>query len=225
MRHVVIVGGGAALAQPLLINYLDAGERVTAVVRNTYPEVTHPSHCSDKRWAGRYDVVIDLNDVEEPIDVLVTLTGATRDAKLVNMDKWQWQDVIDACLTAPSQALSALLPKVKPCGNVVVVGSVIGSMGGYGCANYAAAKAGLVGLVRAAANEHAKRNVKVNLLELGFMDVGMGARLEPKVREAATASIPLRRFGTAEDFVRAVEFLATTDYCTGNILTLAGGLR
>ena len=98
-------------------------------------------------------------------------------------------------------------------------------MGGYGCTNYAAAKAGLVGLVRGAANEWAKHQIMVNLLELGYVDSGMGAELNPRVRDAAVKSIPLGRFATEEDFVHAVEYLATTRYATGTVLTLAGGLR
>ena len=213
MRHVVIVGGGAALAQPLIRRFLITGCKVTAMCRRTDPRV------------GGCDVVALTGGVKDNVDVLVTLTGSTADVKIKDMNKFQWQDVIDSCLTAPAQAMTEMFLKMKPGGNVVVVGSVVGSTGAYGAANYAAAKAGLVGLVRSAALEWASRDIKVNLLELGFIDAGMGARLDPKVKERVLPTIPLRRFGTEEDFVHAVEFLATTKYATGTVLTLAGGLR
>jgi len=218
MRDIVIAGAGAALATPLIEHYLRAGDRVTAVYRNTKPK-SPPGDLSALRVRR-----INQFDPAEGVDVLITLTGATDNAKLGEMTDLQWATVVSDCLAAPFDYLRLCLPHLKD-GNVVVVGSVVGSMGGRGCANYAAAKAGLIGLVRAAANEYARDSVCVNLLELGYTELGMGAELPEKVKDCALGSIPLRRFATAEDFVLAVDFLSRTRYMTGGVLTLSGGLR
>lgn len=226
--HVVIVGGGAALAQPVIEHFTgDSGYGADCYLNRTHPELSDITAVCRTALpiVPGVNVIFELSEVTRPIDVLITMTGAVDNARLDAMTDEQWDKAIAANLTAPFQALRKLLPLVVDNGNVVVVGSIVGSTGGRGCANYAAAKAGLVGLVRAAANEHAARGVCVNLLELGYIDAGMGARLPPKVREAVLPTIPLYRFGAPEDVVLAVDFLARTRYATGTVLTLAGGLR
>lgn len=224
MFHVVVSGCGAALAQPVIRHYLDRFEAegslsdcwVTGLYRKTKSPIDRTSF---------FQLQEDLAPRLQPVDVLVTMHGRADDAKIADMGVTQWERAIQDNLTSVFHVLHDCLPLVRDGGNVVVTGSVVGSTGGYGCANYAAAKAGLLGLVRAAANEHARRGVCVNLLELGFCDAGMGARLPDKVREAALGTIPLRRFASEEDVVAAVDYLARTRYMTGGVLTLAGGLR
>lgn len=216
MSHVCVFAGGAALAKPIIEHFLVKGDYVTAVCRNDPMLSRCCKHLSVVERSGR---------VEAPVDVLVTLPGSTLSDVLERMPLANWVRVLDDTLTAVFEAMHDLLPKMQSGSNVVVVGSIIGSTGGYGCANYAAAKAGLVGLVRAAANELAKRDVCVNLLELGYVNAGMGSRLSPKVREAALTTVPLRRFAEPVEVVQAVDFLSSVRYMTGNTLTLAGGLR
>lgn len=206
MKNWVIVGGNSELAGYLTDGIEDDFSSADRVMR-----LTRASCLPD--------------DAPAQIDVLVTLAGKAHDAKLDGMTTSQWNLGIEDNLSSVGKALLFLLKRVRDNGNVVVVGSVVGSTGGYGCANYAAAKAGLVGLVRSAALEVAGRGVCVNLLELGFIGAGMGARLPQKVRDRVMPTIPLGRFGTPEEFVHAVEFLSTVRYMTGSVLTLAGGLR
>lgn len=165
-----------------------------------------------------------LRDLD-PIDLLVTLTGATSDAKLDAMTPQQWEYVMDANVTTVFNALRHGLPNVKEGGSAVVVGSIVGSTGGYGCANYATAKAALRGLVRAAANENVSRGVRVNLLELGYIDAGMGRRLGQPIKDKIVPAIPMKRFGTLEETVQAIEALEKLTYMTSGVLTLAGGMR
>ena len=224
--HVVIVGGGAALAQPLIDHWLsgfdDGGSLpfatiISAVCRRSKPK---------EEFANLhvYDSMADPSIIG-PIDVLIIMPADFDNAPLEGMTDKQWDRVLESTLTVPFKALRTFLPWMQEESNVVVVGSIAGKLGGRGCANYAAAKAGLVGLVAAAANESWDRGICINLLESGYMDVGMGAQLSEKVRDSTKLAIPLGRFGTVEDFVLAVEFLAKTRYMTGNVLTLAGGLR
>ena len=152
MRHVCIVGGGSALAQHLIGYYSSEGYRVTAVCHKTPP--VDPVESNVKVMMG-VDMSLPwcaarLSDLD-PINILITLTGAVANAKLTDMTQKQWHSVINANLTSVYQALRYGIPLIEH-GNIVVVGSIVGSAGGYGCANYAAAKAGLEGLVHAAAN-------------------------------------------------------------------------
>ena len=214
--HVVIAGGGAALAQPVIQHYLDQGSKVTAVCRVTTPAIQ----------SDRLAVTTEsLYPEGKYCQLLVTLLGKTADSRLAGMTDDDWRVVIERNLNGAFAALHYAAGWMVNGGNIVVVGSIIGSTGGYGCANYAAAKAGLVGLVRAAANELADRNICVNLLELGFVNCGLGASLKPEVKERARACIPLRRFAEPAEVVEAIAFLSAVRYMTGNTLTLAGGLR
>ena len=199
MSHWCIVGSGSAIGQVLVGNLASLGEKVTAV-------------------AGTERRVLAT---VQPCDVLVTLTGLVDNAKIDSMTDCQWDSVLAATLHAPFNAVRQI--RINNGGRIVVVGSIVGSTGGYGCANYAAAKAGLVGLVRAAANENP--HLCINLLELGYTEVGMGARLSEKVKARILPTIPLKRFARIEEVLDAIDYLGRVTYATGSVLTLAGGLR
>lgn len=222
MARVCIVGGGSALAQPYIARCLARGDEVWAVCRNTFPR--HEVRVIRDDMAGNCSTF--RTKCPEPLDLLVALAGSTGDALLGTAEAGaSWDRVVNNTLTAAFNSLNIALPRMARPGNVVVVGSVVGSTGGYGCANYAAAKAGLVGLVRAAANEWARKGVCVNLLSLGYCDAGMGARLSPEVREKVTRTIPLGRFANPEEVADAIDFLGKVKYMSGDVLPFAGGLR
>lgn len=230
MKHVCIVGGGAALATPLATSLACDDHRVTVIRRHRDGEDQYPlrpgylprvMECGDYQNEARMEAVFDEVGT---IDGLVTLVGTTANAKLERMKLSDWDYVVRANLTTVFVALKYGLPQLRAGGNAVVVGSVVGRTGGRGCANYAASKAGLAGLVRAAANEWADKKVSVNLLELGYINAGMGARLPLDLREKIEQTIPLKRFGAVADFVQTARFLLETQYMTGTTLSLAGGL-
>jgi 3-oxoacyl-[acyl-carrier protein] reductase len=215
VKHIVVVGGGGALAQHVLDRWLGLWNdwEVTCIYRTNKPERSRHAR-----------TVHYLTDVPGLIDLLVCMPGTDCAVKLDRASDEEWQRVLDANLLSVARAFRELLPKMTEGGNVVVVGSVMGRLGGYGCGPYAAAKAGLVGLVRAAANEHARRRVVVNLLELGHVDAGMGARLPAEVRERALKQIPLGRFAQPSEVVEAIDYLARVRFMTGQVLPLTGGL-
>jgi 3-oxoacyl-[acyl-carrier protein] reductase len=215
MKHVVVVGGAGALAQHVVDKWLGLWNawEVTCVCR-----INRPGNLRHGKAAYH------PAEVTSPINVLVCMPGAECAVKLTEASDEEWQCVLDANLLSVARAFRELLPKMAEGGNVVVVGSVMGRIGGYGCGPYAAAKAGLLGLVRAAANEHVRRGVVVNLLELGYADAGMGARLGEKVKAAALASIPLGRFASPAEVVEAIDYLARVRFMTGQVLPLTGGL-
>lgn len=224
--NICITGAGSAIAASLIPHCLALPATVFGVYHRKYPavrfrpEVSHYLDASLYLCRGISDIPLSVE-----FDSLITLQGAIANSKLTKMTNEDWDNVLDANLSSVFRTLRSLLPRVKPMGNVVIVGSIIGSIGGFGCSNYAAAKAGLAGMVRAVANEVADKGICVNLLELGYVSVGMGERLSDNVKENALRTIPLKRFANPSEVVHAIEFLRTTHYMTGNTLTLAGGLR
>jgi len=163
-----------------------------------------------------------------PIDILVNNAGLTRDGLLARMSGEDWDTVLDANLKGAfllTKAVTRGMMK-RRWGRVVNITSVVGLMGNAGQANYAASKAGLIGLTKAVARELASRNVLVNAVAPGFIDTDMTRALTDQQRDALRAQIPLGRLGQPADVARAVLFLASdhADYITGQVLVVDGGM-
>jgi len=162
------------------------------------------------------------------IDVLVNNAGITRDGLLVRMSDHDWRAVIDTNLSGAfylSRAVGKLMMKQR-WGSIVNMASVVGMMGNAGQANYAAAKAGLIGLTKSVARELAGRGVRANAVAPGFIATDMTGALSETAREAATSSIAMGRLGTPEDIAATVAFLASDDaaYITGQVIAVDGGM-
>jgi 3-oxoacyl-[acyl-carrier protein] reductase len=162
------------------------------------------------------------------LDVLVNNAGITRDGLLVRMSDEDWSAVIDTNLTGVFSATKAAAKHMmkQRSGSIVNITSVVGLVGNAGQANYAAAKAGVIGLTRSVARELAPRNVRVNAVAPGFIETDMTAALPEKVREAAREQVAMKRFGSPQDVARAVGFLASDEaaYITGQTLAVDGGM-
>ncbi len=160
--------------------------------------------------------------------ILVNNAGITRDNLLLRMKQEQWDDVIDTNLTAVYRLIKQVLrPMLKArYGRIISVTSVVGVMGNPGQANYVAAKAGVIGLTKSAAQEMANYGITVNAVAPGFITTDMTAQLDDKQREAILARVPMRVMGEAEDIAHAVSFLAGDGarYVTGQTLHVNGGM-
>ena len=162
------------------------------------------------------------------IDILVNNAGITRDGLLMRMKNSDWDDVINTNLKGAFNMIrAASRPMIKKrTGKIINIGSVVGTTGNPGQANYSASKAGLEGLTKAVARELAGRNIQANLIAPGFIVSDMTEALEEKARNAIIENIPLRRLGKPEDVAEAALFLASSasDYITGHVLHVNGGL-
>ncbi len=162
------------------------------------------------------------------LDVLVNNAGINRDALLIRMKESNWDDVIATDLKSDfltTKAAAAMMMRKRK-GSIINISSVVGIMGNIGQANYAAAKAGVIGLTKACAKEMAARNIRVNAVAPGFIETAMTDGIPEKIREGMISSIPMGRMGQPEDIARAVCFLASDDssYITGQVLVVDGGL-
>ena len=162
------------------------------------------------------------------IDILVNNAGINRDRLLLRMNTDDWDQVIQVDLRGAFLCTRFVMPHLikQRSGRVVNISSVVGISGNPGQANYAAAKAGLIGFTKSVAREVASRNVTVNALAPGYISTGMVEKLSEDAREKILSRIPMGRFGAAEDVSEAVVFLCSkgASYITGEVLTIDGGM-
>jgi 3-oxoacyl-[acyl-carrier protein] reductase len=160
--------------------------------------------------------------------VLVNNAGITRDGLAVRMKDEDWDAVLNVNLRGAFACIreAAKLMTKRRCGRIINIASVSGQMGNAGQLNYSSAKAGMIGLTKAAAKELAARNITVNAIAPGFIETDMTASLPEDAQKAYLGHIPLKRFGTVDDIAAAAAFLASdrAGYITGQVLAVNGGL-
>jgi 3-oxoacyl-[acyl-carrier protein] reductase len=170
----------------------------------------------------------DVAARQGPVEVLVANAGITRDALLLRMGEEEWSQVIATNLTGSfrvaKRAAKGMLRLRR--GRLIFVSSVVGLLGSAGQVNYAASKAGLVGMARSLARELGSRNITANVVAPGFIETDMTAELPESTRERYQQQIPLQRYGSARDVAAAVRFLASEEagYITGAVVPVDGGL-
>ncbi|MGB0956104.1 MAG: 3-oxoacyl-ACP reductase FabG [Panacagrimonas sp.] len=178
--------------------------------------------------AGGQSLIESLTKAGTPVSLLVNNAGITRDTLMLRMKDEDWDQVIETNLSAIFRLSRAVLrPMMKAKhGRIISVGSVVGAMGNPGQANYAAAKAGLVGFSKALAREIGSRGITVNVVAPGFIDTDMTHALGEEAHAALLQQVPAGRLGHVDDIAAAVAFLASREagYITGETLHVNGGM-
>lgn len=160
------------------------------------------------------------------IDVLVNNAGLTKDKMFIGMREDDFDQVLNLDLKVPFFLSKAIIKKMNKerSGVIINLASVVGLHGNAGQANYAAAKAGLIGLTKAIAREGAMRNIRVNAIAPGMIDTEMTQSLSERVKGKILDQIPLKRFGSAHEVAKGAIFLAQNDYVTGQTIVIDGGM-
>ena len=178
-----------------------------------------------------YDVCKVIDGVIEKfgkLDILVNNAGITSDKTVLKMSLEEWMRVIQVNLFGTFFCIKAVLPHMieNGWGRIINISSIIALSGNVGQANYAAAKAGIIGLTKSLALELAKKNITVNAVAPGFIETEMTKKIPPEIYEMIKNKIPQKRFGTPEEVARVVSFLADEEssYITGQVYGINGGL-
>jgi len=238
-KIAVVTGGsrgiGAAIAKGLgkegatvIINYNHSHEEAETVVNEIKAmgslAVALQADISDAE-ATRVFIEKALADFGK-IDILVNNAGITRDKTFKKMSFEEWHKVIDTNLSSVFNTCKIALPSMleQKYGRIINISSVIGQAGGFGQANYAAAKAGLVGFSKSLALETAKGGVTVNCICPGYIATEMVNAMPENVREAIIAMVPMKKLGAPEEVAKGVIFICESEYMTGQSLNLNGGL-
>ncbi len=162
------------------------------------------------------------------VDILVNNAGVTRDGLLMKMSEEDFDKVVDTNLKGAFNCIRFVARTMlrQKSGRIISMSSVVGVAGNAGQANYAASKAGVIGLTKSAAKELASRGITVNAIAPGFIETDMTAVLSEKVKEASVAQIPMGQFGSAEDVANLAAFLASDEakYITGQVIHVDGGM-
>lgn len=162
------------------------------------------------------------------LDILVNNAGITKDTLLLRMTEQDWDEVIDTNLKSAFNFSKAAVKQMMSQreGRIINISSIAGVIGNAGQTNYAAAKAGMLGMTKTLAKELASRNIQVNAIAPGFVETDMTNKLTPQQKEALFTMIPLKRVGKPEEIASVVVFLASpaSSYMTGQVLCVDGGL-
>lgn len=161
------------------------------------------------------------------IDILINNAGITKDNILYRMSYKDWDEVLNTNLTGAFNMIKSCIREiVKNEGNIINVSSVVGIEGNVGQANYAASKAGLIGLTKSLAKEFGRKNVRVNAVAPGFIETPMTEKLPDEVKKVALEKISMRRFGKPEEVAKLVRFLVTDGtYINGQVIVIDGGME
>jgi 3-oxoacyl-[acyl-carrier protein] reductase len=184
--------------------------------------------CDIADTAAVNQLIADVEAAFGSIDILVNNAGLTRDNIVPRLKDEDWQVVIDTNLRGAFATIRAAARGMmkRRWGRIINIASVVGLTGNKGQANYAASKAGLIGLTKSVAKELASRNVLANVVAPGFIETDMTAKMTPDAREALSRQIPLERLGTGQDIAGMVTFLASehASYITGQVFVVDGGM-
>ena len=240
-KIAIVTGASRGIGRAIALNLAAAGAHIVAVYQQNKEKADELAQEIEPLGRTCLTVKADVSVEDEvnalidqtmtqfgKIDMLVNNAGMTKDGLIMRMKTEDWHSVLNVNLSGMFYALKAVTkPMMKQrSGKIVFITSIIGLTGNAGQANYAAAKAGVIGLMKSAAKEFASRGIQVNAVAPGFIDTDMTKGLNDEVKKTYLEQIPLKRFGRVEDVAEAVKFLVSekADYITGQVIHVNGGL-
>ncbi|OLR94575.1 beta-ketoacyl-ACP reductase [Actinokineospora bangkokensis] len=228
-RSVLVTGGNRGIGLAIARAFVDGGHKVAVTHRGSgVPDGLFGVKCDVTDTAAVDAAFTEVEEAQGPVEVLIANAGITDDTLLMRMDEDQFTRVVDANLTGAwrvtKRATRAMLRARY--GRIVYISSVVGLMGSPGQVNYAASKAGMVGMARSITRELGSRNITANVVAPGFVETDMTEELTPERRKQILGAVPSGRYAKPEEVAAAVTFLASdaASYITGAVIPVDGGL-
>jgi len=239
-KIALVTGASRGIGQSISMILAQNGAHVVCVSRNindvqsladkiTYQKFNASAASCDISDSNNVtELVKDIIEKHDRIDILINNAGITRDNLLMRMSEDDWNEVINVNLKAAFTAIKAASRSMikQRSGRIINISSVVGLMGNAGQVNYAASKAGLIGMTKSVAREFASRGITANCIAPGYVETQMTNKLSDEVKSSLNEQIPLGRIGNVEDIAYAVAFLASDEasYITGQTLAVDGGM-
>lgn len=240
-KLAVVTGASGGIGRAIAVKLAEAGYNVIVHYNGSYEKaLTTKEQCEEHGiTATLYKCdVANYGEVEEmfkniskehgSIDVLVNNSGITKDGLLLRMKETDFDNVIDINLKGTFNTIKhvAKIMMKQKFGNIINISSVVGVSGNAGQVNYAASKAGVLGITKSVAKELVSYNVRCNAVTPGFIETEMTEKMSDKAKELVLSSIPMKQMGTVEDVANLVEFLASdkSKYITGQVINVDGGM-
>ncbi len=240
-QTAVVTGGSRGLGRAVCLELAKGGANVVLCYAGNAAAAEETAKACEALGAQVLAVKCDVSDAAQVkelmdaavarfgrIDILVNNAGITRDGLLMTMKEEDFDAVTATNLKGTFLCMKAVARQMmrQRCGRIVNLSSVVGLRGNAGQVNYAASKAGVIGMTKSLAKELASRGVTVNAVAPGFIDTDMTAAMPEAAKTATLASIPMGRLGAPEDVARVVAFLASGEaaYVTGQVLAVDGGM-
>ena len=228
-RSVLVTGGNRGIGLAIARTFAAAGDAVTITYRSGEPPDGLPGVRCDVTDAASVDAAFaEVEQRQGPVEVLVANAGITKDTLVLRMSEDEFTSVLDTNLTGTFRVVRRAARGMLRArsGRVILIGSVVGLLGSPGQVNYAASKAGLVGLARSLARELGSRGITANVVAPGFVESDMTAEMTEDRRAEILSGIPLGRYAHADEVAAAVRWLASDEaaYITGAVIPVDGGL-
>ena len=240
-KNAVVTGATRGIGREIAFTLAENGANVAINYRTLNEDVERLIEELKSYGTNIVAVKCDISDEEEvknfiaeskkqlgSIDILINNAGITKDGLLMRMKEKDFSDVLDVNLKGTfitTREAASIMMKQRH-GKIINISSVVGVIGNAGQCNYAASKAGVIGISKSVARELASRNITVNVVAPGFINTDMTGVLPEKVKESMLQGIPLKRIGEPKDIANAVLFLASdlSNYITGQVINVDGGM-